>query len=109
MVVSGQEGLQQRLYIDRYHRPAWHIKSLTVNLESTSKIILVKLPSAMTIATLFSSVGVAARVVDDGRMSIATMLGGEDGGQNKNIIVKRNMMDTFEFFLRRAGRKRAEG
>lgn len=66
---------------------------------STSDIVPVKLRSAMTMATLFSTVATAAGVRDDERMAVAVVLGGEDGGQERNIIVKRNMMDTFEFFL----------
>lgn len=53
----------------------------------------------MTISTFFSSVSAAAGVLDYEEMAIAVRLGGEDGGQDKTIIVKRNMIDTFESLL----------
>ena len=66
---------------------------------SKSETVPIKLRSAMTISTFFSSVSAAAGVLDYEEMAIAVRLGGEDGGQDKTIIVKRNMIDTFESLL----------
>ena len=65
----------------------------------TSEMVPIKLRSAMTISTFFSSVSAAAGVIDYEHVSIAVLLRGEDGGQDKTIIVRRNMVDTFEVFL----------
>lgn len=68
---------------------------------SNSEMVPIKLRSAMTLSTFFSSVSAAAGVLDHEEMAIAVKFGGEDGGQDKTIIVKRkrNMIDTFEFLL----------
>lgn len=65
----------------------------------TVNMVPVKLRSAMTMSTLFSSVSAAAGVLDYEQMAIAVKLGGGDGGQATNMIVKKNLMDTFEVFL----------
>ena len=65
----------------------------------TSEMVPIKLRSAMTISTLFSSVSAAAGVIDYEHMAIAVVLEGEDGSHDKTIIVRRNMVDTFEVFL----------
>lgn len=49
-------------------------------------------------STLFSSVSAATGIPDYENMSIAIMINGEDGGQDKTIIVKQEMMETFEIF-----------
>ena len=41
----------------------------------------------------------AARVVNDERVSIAVILGGADGSQDKPVILRHNMVDSFEYFL----------
>lgn len=66
---------------------------------STTDMVPIKLRSAMTISTFFSSVSAAVGVVDYEHIAIAVALEGEDGGQDKTIIVKRNVIDTYEFFL----------
>lgn len=66
---------------------------------STSDMVPVKLRSAMTMSAMFSSVSVAAGVLDEEHMAIAVRLGGEYGGQARSLIVKKNLMDTFEVFL----------
>lgn len=66
---------------------------------SSSDVVPIKLRSAMSLPTFFSSVSVAARVINDERMSIAVILGGVDGSQDKTIILRRNMVDSFEYFL----------
>ena len=64
---------------------------------STTETVPIKLRSAVTMSTFFSSV--SAAVGDYEHMAVAVTLGDEDGGQNQTIIVKRNIVDTFEFFL----------
>lgn len=66
---------------------------------SNSEMVQIKLRSAMTISTFFSSASAAAGVLDYEEMAIEVKLGGEDGGQDKTIIEKRNMIDTFESLL----------
>lgn len=66
---------------------------------STSEVVPIKLRSAMSITTFFSSVMAAAGMVNYEKMAIAVVLRGEDGGQDKTIIVRQNMIDSFECFL----------
>ncbi|CAD6570281.1 MAG: hypothetical protein ASARMPREDX12_003438 [Alectoria sarmentosa] len=66
---------------------------------STSEMVPIKLRSAMTISTFFSSVSAAVGVIDYENAAVAVMLGGEDGGPDKTIIVRRDMIDSFEVFL----------
>lgn len=61
----------------------------------TSVMVPVKLRSAMSMSALFSSVSAAAGVQDYENMAIVVKLGGENG----SIMVKQEMMETFEVFL----------
>lgn len=66
---------------------------------SSSDVVPIELRSAMSLPTFFSSVRAAARVPDDDRMSVAVILGGGDGSQDKIVILRRDMVDSFEYFL----------
>lgn len=61
----------------------------------TSVMVPIKLRSAMTMSALFSSVSAAAGVLDYENMAIVVKLGGENG----SIMVKQEIMETFEVFL----------
>ncbi|CAD6564340.1 MAG: hypothetical protein ASARMPRED_004383 [Alectoria sarmentosa] len=66
---------------------------------STSDVVGIKLRSTMNITTFFSSVKAAAGVLENQDVAIAVVLRGEDGGRDKTIIVRKNMIDSFECFL----------
>ena len=66
---------------------------------STPAMVPIKLRSAMSLATFFSSVTAAAGVPDHEYMAIAVIFGGPDGGQHQSLIVRRDMTDSFEVLL----------
>ena len=73
---------------------------LFISLPGTvSDMAVIKLSSAMSISTLFSSVCSAAGIKEYVNLAIAIVLEREDGGPERSMIIKRNSVETFEIFL----------
>ena len=66
---------------------------------SKSDMIPIKLISATTIPSFFSSVCAAAGIVDGEDLGIAVMLKPWDNGMERNIILRRDTIQAFEYFL----------
>lgn len=66
---------------------------------SKSDVIPIKLSSAMTIPSFFSSVCAAAGIVAGEDLGIAMMLEPQDDGQERNIFLRRDTIQAFEWFL----------
>ena len=66
---------------------------------SASDMVPIKLRSAMSLPTFFSSVTAAVGVPDHEHMAVAVMFRGSEGGQHHSVIVQRDMTDTFEVLL----------
>ena len=66
---------------------------------SKSDVIPIKLSSAMTIPSFFNSVCAAAGIVDGDDLGIAIMLEPWNNGLERNIILRRDTTQAFEYFL----------
>ena len=66
---------------------------------SKSDVIPIKLSSAMTIPSFFSSVCAAAGIVDGEDLGIAVMLEPWNNGLERNSIQRRDTIQAFEYFL----------
>lgn len=66
---------------------------------SNTDMVAIKLRSAMSIPTLFSSVFAAVGVQETEHLAIAVMLQGENGGPDRSFILRRETVEAFEFFL----------
>lgn len=66
---------------------------------SASDMVVIKLSSAMSISTLFSSVCSAAGIKEHVNLAIAIALEREDGGPERSMIIKRDCIEAFEIFL----------
>lgn len=53
----------------------------------------------MTLPALFGSVCAAAGIIEHERLAVVVMFEREGSGQGKNIILRRNSIDAFEYFL----------
>ena len=66
---------------------------------SVSNVVAIKLCSAMSISTLFSSVCNAVGIKDYVNLAIAIMLAREDGAPERSMIIRRNSIEAFEILL----------
>ena len=66
---------------------------------SVSNVVAIKLCSAMSISTLFSSVCNAVGIGDYVNLAIAIVPEREDGAPERSMIIRRNSIEAFEIFL----------
>ena len=66
---------------------------------STADMTLIKLRSAMSLSTQFSSVCTAARIEESENVGITVMLQREEGGPDRGLVLRRTSLEAFEFFL----------
>ena len=66
---------------------------------SVSDVVAIKLCSAMSISTLFSSVCSAVGIKEYVNLAIAILLEREDGASDRSMIIRQNSVEAFEIFL----------
>lgn len=66
---------------------------------STTDMVAINLCSAMSLPTLFSSVCAAAGIREYEHMAVGIMLQRENGGPDRSLVLKRQTVEAFEFFL----------
>ena len=66
---------------------------------SVSDVVAIKLCSAMSISTLFSSVCSVVGIKEYANLAIAIWLRREDGVSDRSMIIRRNSVEAFEIFL----------
>lgn len=66
---------------------------------TVSDMVPIKLCSAMSITALFSSVCAAVGIEEYAHLAIAVLLERQNGGPDRSIILKQNVVESFEFFL----------
>ena len=66
---------------------------------SSSDLVPIKLRSAMSIPSFFTAVCTAGRIADNESLAIAVKFMPGDDGQSRNVILGRDTIDAFEFFL----------
>lgn len=66
---------------------------------SSTDMVAIKLRSAMSIPALFSSVCAAVGIQETEHMAVGVMIQRENGGPDRSIVLRRETVDAFEYFL----------
>lgn len=66
---------------------------------SSTDMVAIKLRSAISIPTFFSSVCAAVGIQETENLAVAVMLQRENGGPDRSLILRRETVEAFESFL----------